>query len=166
MEGGYYSSMPVIKFRSKVEAVDAKGSWAMVRFPMSVSQKLGARGRISVRGKVNGFEIRTSAMPTGDGTHHIMFNKAMRSGAKADLGDTVMVEIEPDSAPRKVVIPAEVKKAIEASAAAKKTWSVITPRAREEWVEWIASAKQEATRARRVNQMVQRLASGERRVYD
>lgn len=146
--------------------MDDKGSWAMVRFPLNVSKKLGTKARVAVKGSVNGFAIRTSALPNGDGSHHIMFNKEMRVGAKADIGDTVLVEVELDSAERTPLIPPELKKAIDVNAAAKKVWVAITPRAKEEWVEWIASAKKEETRARRVEKAVERLSNGERRVYD
>jgi hypothetical protein len=158
--------MPAIKFKAPVEAMDPQGSWAFVKFPLNVSKKLGSRARVAVKGSVNGYAIRTSAMPTGDGSHHIMFNKAMRTGAKASLGDTVLVEIELDGEARKPLVPEDLKKAITVNPAAKKLWSVITPRAREEWCEWITSAKKDETRTRRVEITVQRLAAGERRVYD
>lgn len=158
--------MAGIKFKALVEAMDPKGSWAFVKFPLSVSKKLGTRAQIAVKGSVNGFAIRTSAMPNGDGSHHLMFNKVMRAGAKADLGDTVLVEIELDGEERKPAVPEDLKKAIVINPAAKKLWGVITPRAREEWVEWIASAKRDDTRVRRVARTVERLAAGERRVGD
>lgn len=158
--------MGAIKFKAGVEGMDDKGSWAMVRFPLNVSKKLGTKARVAVKGSVNGFAIRTSALPNGDGSHHIMFNKEMRVGAKADIGDTVLVEVELDSAERTPLIPPELKKAIDVNAAAKIVWVAITPRAKEEWVEWIASAKKEETRARRVEKAVERLSNGERRVYD
>ncbi len=158
--------MAAIKFKAGVEEMSDKGSWAMVRFPLNVSKKLGTKARVSVKGSVNGFAIRTSAFPNGDGSHHIMFNKEMRAGAKADIGDTVLVEVEVDGKERSPLVPPELKKAIDANAPAKKTWNAITPRAKEEWVEWIASAKKEDTRARRVEKAVERLANGERRVGD
>ncbi len=42
-------------------------------------------------------------------------------------------------------------------------WKCITPRAREEWITWVESAKQAQTRGRRV---ASRLANGARRFYD
>ncbi len=158
--------MPAIKFKAQVEAMADKGSWAVVRFPLNVSKRLGTKARVAVKGSLNGFEIRTSAFPNGDGTHHIMVNKAMRDGAKADVGDTVLVEVEVDSKERTPLIPPEFKKALDANTAAKKIWLTITPRAKEEWVEWIASAKKDETRARRVGVAAERLASGARRVFD
>jgi hypothetical protein len=158
--------MAGIKFKASIEGMNDKGAWAMLRFPLNVSKKLGTKARVAVKGSVNGFAIRTSAFPNGDGSHHIMFNKEMRAGSKAEIGDTVLVEVELDAAERTPLVPPELKRAIDANAGAKKVWNGITPRAKEEWVEWIASAKKEETRTRRVEKAVERLSNGERRVYD
>jgi uncharacterized protein YdeI (YjbR/CyaY-like superfamily) len=82
------------------------------------------------------------------------------------VGDTVLVEVELDTKERTPLVPAELKKALDANTAAKKVWLTITPRAKEEWVEWIGSAKKDETRARRVGVAAERLANGERRVHD
>jgi len=47
-------------------------------------------------------------------------------------------------------LPADFRRAIESNATAKKLWAEITPRARNEWICWITSAKQDATRQRRM----------------
>ncbi|MBC6953609.1 DUF1905 domain-containing protein [Synechococcales cyanobacterium CNB] len=60
----------------------------------TVTEAFGSLGRISVVGKVNGFPIKTSIFPNGDGTHHMMFNKAMQKGADATVGDMVEMELE------------------------------------------------------------------------
>lgn len=158
--------MPPIKFKAKIEGMGPGKAWAYIKFPLNVSKKFGTKARLSVRGAINGFAIRTSAMPYGDGSHHIMFNKAMQAGSKAAVGDTVLVEVEPDLKEPKVNLPADLKKALAGDADAKKMWTDITPRARVEWIDWIASAKKEDTRARRVAKTIERLASGDRRVHD
>jgi hypothetical protein len=83
------------KFEAKVERAGEGGAWMVLMIPRDVSEGLGSRGRVSVRGTVNGFPIKTSIFPNGDGTHHLMFNKAMQKGAGAAEGSTVMVELEP-----------------------------------------------------------------------
>ncbi|MBL8746351.1 MAG: DUF1905 domain-containing protein [Phycisphaerae bacterium] len=158
--------MAAIKFKAGIERMSDEGAWAMVRFPLNVSKRLGTKARVAVKGSINGYAIRTSAFPNGDGSHHIMFNKEMRAGTKADIGDTVLVEVELDTAERAPLVPPELKRAIDVNASAKKVWTAITPRAKEEWVEWIASAKKDDTRTRRIEKAVERLSNGERRVYD
>ncbi len=83
-----------MKFKTKVIRGGEGDAWMLVMVPSRVTKALGSLGRISVVGEVNGFPIKTSIFPNGDGTHHMMFNKVMQKGAKATAGDTVEVELE------------------------------------------------------------------------
>ena len=47
-------------------------------------------------------------------------------------------------------LPADFRNAIQSNAAAKTLWADITPLARNEWICWVTSAKQDATRKRRI----------------
>lgn len=50
--------------------------------PFSVLEVFGTRGRVPVRGTVNGFAFRSSLAPYG-GKHYMAVNRQMREGAKA-----------------------------------------------------------------------------------
>jgi hypothetical protein len=82
------------RFEATVERGGEGGAWLLIMIPRAVSEALGSRGRISVVGAVNGFPIQSSIFPNGDGTHHLMFNKAMQKGANATAGSLVVVELE------------------------------------------------------------------------
>ena len=57
-----------------------------------------------------------------------------------------------------------MKKALGAAAPkVKEVWADITTVARRDWIHWITSAKQEETRARRINTACSMLVSGKRR---
>lgn len=45
----------------------------------------------------------------------------------------------------------------------KEIWEDITPLARNEWICWVTSAKQEETRKRRIEQTISKLKKGMRR---
>lgn len=60
-------------------------------------------------------------------------------------------------------IPADFKKALGSASKAKETWDDITPLARNEWICWITSAKQESTRKRRIKGGLSKLSAGDRR---
>ena len=60
-------------------------------------------------------------------------------------------------------LPADFRKAIERDGAAKSLWAGITPLARNEWICWVASAKQEATRKRRIEVGIDKMRGGIRR---
>ena len=81
----------------------------------------------------------------GDGTHHLMFNEQMQTGAKVAAGETVAMTMEPDTAERTVDVPAG-----------------LSPSNRKGCVEWITSAKKPETRAQRVTKSIARLERGEK----
>jgi uncharacterized protein YdeI (YjbR/CyaY-like superfamily) len=61
-------------------------------------------------------------------------------------------------------VPADLRKALVTSAPkTKKLWSGITPIARRDWIQWITSAKQPETRARRIKNACSMLAAGKQR---
>ncbi|HOX27036.1 MAG TPA: YdeI/OmpD-associated family protein [Candidatus Krumholzibacteria bacterium] len=69
----------------------------------------------------------------------------------------------PARSPRKLVIPADLKRALASDAKARRTFESFPPGQQREYVEWITSAKREATRAERVATAVAWLAEGKRR---
>lgn len=60
-------------------------------------------------------------------------------------------------------LPRDVRVAISADAKAKSLWADITPRARNEWICWITSAKKSETRARRIAVGIDKMRTGMRR---
>lgn len=92
-------------------------------------------------------------------------NRELQQSAGAKPGDIVDLVLALDGASRSVTVPPDLEQTLTASAKAKALWDDITPRAREEWVTWIESAKKGDTRARRIEQVVTRLEAGKPRVY-
>ena len=60
-------------------------------------------------------------------------------------------------------LPADLRKVITASKAAKAAWEDITPLARNEWLCWIISAKKAETRSHRIERTRTELIDGKRR---
>ena len=60
-------------------------------------------------------------------------------------------------------LPADLRKALAASPKALAAWEDITPLARNEWICWTISVKQEATRKDHVKRVVSELIEGKRR---
>lgn len=59
--------------------------------------------------------------------------------------------------------PKDLKDALANSKKAHDAWEDITPLARNEFVCWVTSAKQEETRAKRIRVAIDKLEKGERR---
>jgi uncharacterized protein YdeI (YjbR/CyaY-like superfamily) len=60
-------------------------------------------------------------------------------------------------------IPGDLSEALASEAATQAAWESLTPLARNEWICWVISAKQEATRVRRIQRAVEELHAGKRR---
>jgi uncharacterized protein YdeI (YjbR/CyaY-like superfamily) len=61
------------------------------------------------------------------------------------------------------LLPEDFRKAIESNAKVAKLWQEITPLARNEWICWVTSPKQAATRARRIVVGLDKMQGGMRR---
>lgn len=144
-------------FSVKLIGRGPKGAWAHMDVPFSVEEAFGTRARVAVRGTVNGFPFRSSLMPRGAGVFYMAINKEMQEGAKAKIGDTVRVVMEPDTAPRTVTIPPYLKKALQAAPAQDRIFAALSYSHKKEYVDWIAQAKQPETRARRIEKMLKTL---------
>jgi uncharacterized protein YdeI (YjbR/CyaY-like superfamily) len=60
-------------------------------------------------------------------------------------------------------LPADFRDAIKSNAMVQDLWLDITPLARNEWICWVTSPKQEATRKRRIDVGIDKMRNGARR---
>ena len=60
-------------------------------------------------------------------------------------------------------LPADLRKAIVSDVRVKAVWADITPLARNEWICWVTSAKQDETRSRRIAVGLDKMRGGMRR---
>ena len=144
-------------FTAKLVAQGPGGAWTRLDLPFDVEMTFGQRGRVSVKGTINGFSFRTSIFSNGKGRHHMMVNKAMQHGAKAGPGATVRVTLEVDTDAKSVEIPAEIQRALGKNKAARAAFDKLAPSHRREYIRHYGEAKKPETRQRRVEQMIQRL---------
>jgi uncharacterized protein YdeI (YjbR/CyaY-like superfamily) len=60
-------------------------------------------------------------------------------------------------------VPADLRKALTSSKAAREAWNGLTPLARNEWICWTTSVKKEETRKEHVERVRSQLLEGKRR---
>ena len=141
------------KFTVKAEAAGPNNAWCFIPVPFDVAEVWGTRGRVAVKGTLNGFPFRTNIQPA-DGRHLLTFNKQLQAGAKAKAGDTVAVVMERDTEEHIIEAPAELTQAFRKRKEAKTLWDKLAYTHRKEFAQWISGAKLEETRARRATKAV------------
>ena len=82
--------------------------------------------------------------------------------ANVAAGDAVEVEIELDTEPRQVSVPADLVDALSTDPNARAFFDSLAPSHRKEWVRWIEEAKKPETRSARILRTVSALQRGER----
>jgi Bacteriocin-protection, YdeI or OmpD-Associated/Domain of unknown function (DUF1905) len=120
------------------------------------------KGRVPVKGTIDGFPFRSSLMNMGDG-HMMVVNAELRAGAKCKAGDTVSVVIELDEDKRTVEVPAYLKKMIDRDPKAREFWPKLSFTHQKEYVREIDGAKRPETREKRIAAMMDALRKGQRK---
>ncbi len=123
-----------------------------VPVPADVLESLGGGKRPAVNVTVNGYAYRSTVASMG-GRFLISFSSDKRRETGIAGGDAIVVELELDTAPRTVEVPADLAAALEA-AGLRAAFDAMAPSHRKAHVTAVESAKAEATRARRVEAVV------------
>ena len=118
--------------------------------------------RFPVVATVNGYTWRTSVARMG-GEFLLGLNREVRQGAGVQASDEVDVTIELDVAPREVEVPEALAAALAADPQASESFERMAFTHRKEYARWVAEAKQEQTRQRRVQQALETIRAGKTR---
>jgi bacteriocin resistance YdeI/OmpD-like protein/uncharacterized protein DUF1905 len=118
--------------------------------------------RFPVVATVNGYTWRTSVTRM-KGEFLLGLSREVRDGTGAQIGDEVEVTVELDQAPREVEVPGALAAALAADPDASATFGRLAFTHRKEYARWIAEAKRDETRQRRVEQAVEMIRSGQTR---
>ena len=128
---------------------------AFVRVPFDPKAALGS-GRPKVKATFDGHPYRGSIANMGSGPILIV-RKDVRAAIGKDVGERVRVTVEPDTEPRTVAVPDDLRAALAASAGATEAFGALAYTHRREYVQWIEEAKRPETRERRVRQTVEKV---------
>jgi hypothetical protein len=158
---GAAGKSPVKRFRAVVDRKEG-GEVCSIDIPFDVEKTFGARGRVPVRGTLDGAPFRSSVFRMGGDCHFMVVNRQMRVAAGVRGGEIVAVVLERDDEPRVVEAPDDFARALDASGAARATWDGLSFTHRREHVEHIEDAKKPETRQRRIERSVAMLAAGKK----
>jgi uncharacterized protein YdeI (YjbR/CyaY-like superfamily) len=145
-------------FKATLERMESSNlGWVIIRVPFDVSKVWGVRGRLRVKGEINGFPFRTALFPTGKGFHFLLVNKRMQAGADARAGSTADFRLEPDLEVRKATVPVELRRALSQDRAVQRWFGELSYSIRKWIADWIAQPKSAGARVRRAEQIAEQL---------
>jgi len=145
--------MKKLKFTAKLEG-RVGSEVAGLKAPFDVEEVFGTRGRVPVRGTINGFPFRSSLMPMG-GCHMMVINRTLREGAGVKAGDMATFVMQRDEEERVVEVPPALKKELAKNKNAQAKWETLSFTHKKEMARAITEAKQEETRFRRLAKVME-----------
>jgi hypothetical protein len=143
-------------------AIQRSTGWgAYVIFPHNVQKEFGSKGRIPVQSKLDGIPYTGSLMTCGTEYHLLAVPKAIREQLNKLPGDLIAVELWKDDAPRTVDLPEDFIALLKKEKLLPE-FEKLTMTRRKEYRNWLASAKREDTRQRRLLKAIEMLKSGDK----
>ncbi len=146
-----------MRFRAAIRQTDKTATGIVV--PDEVVAALGAGKRPPVRITINGFTYRSTVAVMG-GAFMVGVSAENRAGAKVAGGDEVDIDIELDTAPREVTVPADFAAALDAEPDARRTFDALSYSNKSWHVLQVTGAKADETRRRRIDRSIEALRDG------
>ena len=149
----------MIRFKGVLAATPRGGGGTLVPIPKDVAARLGLKGMPKVQAVIAGTPYRGSLMPMGDGTYCLGVLKSIQEAAGVGQGDTVTIDLELDTAPRTVELPADLAKAIAGDKRATAAWQALSFTNKKEMARSLEETKRQETRERRLALALEKLRS-------
>ena len=140
---------------------NAGGGGAYVEVPFDAEAAFGAK-KPRVKAMIEGVPYRGLLSRMGTEAHLLVILKDIREKIGKTFGDEVTITVEPDTEPRVVEIPVELKKAFRTEKQAKAFFDKLSYTHQREYVMWINEAKREETRRNRITKAIEMLKQGKK----
>jgi hypothetical protein len=148
-----------VRFRTTIELGGRTATGLEV--PAEVVDGLGVGKKPPVRVTIGGHTYRSTVAVMG-GRYLLPLSAENRSAAGVAAGDEVDVDVELDTEPREVAVPADLSAALEGDDAAREAFERLSYSHRRRHVMAIEEAKTPETRQRRVIKALEMLREGRR----
>jgi hypothetical protein len=143
------------------EILPGRGGGAYAEVPFDVEQAFGEK-QPQVKASFDGESFITRLVRMGTPCHVVGLPKDLRAKTGKNLGDRVTITVVPDSTPRVITVPPDLKRAFKGEKAAQSFFDGLSFTHRKEYVRWIEDAKKDETRAARVAKTIEMLKAGKR----
>ena len=148
----------ILKFKEQGE----KTGWTYIAIPADVAQKIkpGTKKSFRVKGKLDDFPVHQVALiPMGGGEFIMPLNGMIRKGIGKRHGAMLRVALEEDKTP--LLLNPEMMECLADEPDALGFFKQLPKSHQHYFSKWIASAKTEATKAKRIAQAVNGLMHGQ-----
>ncbi len=132
---------------------------AGIEIPATVVETLGAGRRPPVRVTINGYVYRSSIAAMG-GTFMLGVSNDVRKAAGVAAGDEVDLELEVDTEPRTVSVPADLAAGLDGDPEARRVFDALNYSNQRRYVDALNAIKSAETRVRRIDKVVEELHNG------
>jgi hypothetical protein len=146
-------------FEADIRAGERGGAYVV--FPYDAEKEFGTKGKVPVQATIDGVSERGGLFRMGTPYHILGVPKAIREQIRKGPGDVVTVVLRKDEEPREVEVPAAFK-ALMKKAGVLSYFESLSFTHRKEYCHWIADAKKDETRTRRMGKAVEMLKNQQR----
>jgi len=143
----------------EAEILASDGGGAYVEIPFDVEAAFG-RKRVPVNATFDGVPYQGTLVRMGGPAHLLIVVKEIRGKIGKQPGDRVTVTVTLDAAPRVVVVPEDLRAALDAAPEAASSFAKLAYSHQREYVQWVESAKRDQTRTNRISRAVEMLIEG------
>jgi hypothetical protein len=158
-DGKAGKAMKKYKFKAKIEVADGGGAYVL--FPYDTEKEFATKGKVPVKVTFDGIPYVGSLIKYGHPLHMLGMPKAIREQTGKAPGDTVAVVVWKDEGVRTLEVPAQFENLMKKEGLLP-VFEKLSYTHRKEYCRWIADAKKEETRLRRLQKAIEMLKKGVR----
>jgi uncharacterized protein DUF1905/bacteriocin resistance YdeI/OmpD-like protein len=146
-----------VRFRTTI--IQSGKTATGIRIPDEIVEALGSGKRPAVKVTIHGYTYRSS-VAVMDGAYMVGVSAEHRAATGVAGGDEVEVDIELDTEPREVTVPADLSAALDAEPSARRTFDGLSYSNRSWHVLQVTGARTDETRRRRIARSIAALREG------
>ncbi len=152
----------VKKYEFDAVLKNAGGGWIYVDFPYDAKEEFGVGGRVKITASIDGENYKGALASAGEGKHALVILKSIRERIGKGAGDSVHVILEQDIEKEVSIVPVALQQLLASNPKAKDIFENLSVFGRKEYARWVAEPKQDATREKRLSQVVELLLRGKK----
>jgi Domain of unknown function (DUF1905)/Bacteriocin-protection, YdeI or OmpD-Associated len=150
-------AMKKYRFTAKIEVADGGGAYVL--FPYDTEKEFATKGKVPVKATFDGVPYAGSLIKYGHPMHMLGMPKAIREQTRKAPGDTIEVVVWKDEEVRILAVPAQFENWMKKEGLLP-VFEKLSYTHRKEYCRWIADAKKEETRLRRLEKAIEMLKRG------